>query len=80
MIQAARVNVKDQELTNIPLSVTTEMLPSFRFVGYYIVPWQNRAEVVSDSVLVDVEDRCVGSVSPFKHTSFVKYCLWDVTS
>ncbi|XP_056613917.1 complement C3-like [Triplophysa dalaica] len=63
IIQAARLSVKDQEFTNIPLLVTTEMLPSFRFVGYYMLPWQNRAEVVSDSVLVDVEDRCVGSLS-----------------
>lgn len=75
IIQAARLSVKDQEFTNIPLLVTTEMLPSFRLVGYYMLPWQNRAEVVSDSVFVDVEDRCVGSVSPFNHTnSFSSFC------
>ncbi|XP_043079055.1 complement C3-like isoform X1 [Puntigrus tetrazona] len=63
IIHAARMNVKDLVIINIPLLVTTEMLPAFRFVAYYILPWQPRAEVVADSVFVDVEDRCVGSLS-----------------
>lgn len=57
------MNVKDLDVINIPLLVTSEMLPAFRFVAYYILPWQYRAEVVADSVFVDMEDRCVGSVS-----------------
>lgn len=63
IIHASRVNVKDLDVINIPLLVTTEMLPAFRIVAYYILPWKYRAEVVADSVFVDVEDRCVGSVS-----------------
>ncbi|XP_067272244.1 complement component c3b, tandem duplicate 2 [Pseudorasbora parva] len=63
IFHAARVNVKDLDVTNIPLLVTAEMLPAFRIVAYYILPWRNRAEVVADSVFVDVEDRCVGSLS-----------------
>ncbi|XP_067252456.1 complement component c3b, tandem duplicate 2 [Chanodichthys erythropterus] len=63
IIQAGRVNVKDLNVINIPLLVTTEMLPAFRIVAYYILPWKYRAEVVADSVFVDVEDRCVGSLS-----------------
>ena len=35
------------------------MLPSFRIIAYY----QSGEEVVSDSVWVDVEDTCIGSVS-----------------
>ncbi|XP_073669750.1 venom factor-like [Paramisgurnus dabryanus] len=70
IIHAGRMNVQGQDVTNIPLLVTTEMLPAFRFVGYYVLPWQNSPEVVSDSVFVDVEDRCLrvgpaqGDVSP----------------
>ncbi|XP_059399391.1 ophiophagus venom factor-like [Carassius carassius] len=63
IIQAVRMNVRDLDVINIPLLVTSEMLPAFRFVAYYILPWQYRAEVVADSVFVDVEDRCVGSLS-----------------
>ncbi|XP_077082846.1 complement component c3b, tandem duplicate 2 isoform X2 [Siphateles boraxobius] len=63
IIHAGRVNVKDLAVINIPLLVTTEMLPSFRIVAYYILPWKLKAEVVADSVFVDVEDRCVGSLS-----------------
>ncbi|XP_073699792.1 complement C3-like [Garra rufa] len=65
IIHAARMDVRDLDIINIPLLVTKEMLPAFRFVAYYILPWKNIAEVVADSVFVDVEDRCVGSVSLF---------------
>nr|UHJ79854.1 putative complement c3.9 [Ctenopharyngodon idella] len=62
IITASRVDVCQTD-TNIPLLVTTEMLPSFRLVAYYILPWQLHAEVVADSVFVDVENQCVGSLS-----------------
>lgn len=62
IIRAGRVNVKDQDVTSVHLLITSEMLPAFRFVAYYILPWKQMAEVVADSVFVDVEDRCVGSV------------------
>ncbi|KAL0159935.1 hypothetical protein M9458_043660, partial [Cirrhinus mrigala] len=62
IITSARLNVEYQDTRiNFPLLVTTEMLPSFRLVAYYILPWQLHAEVVADSVFVDVEDQCVGS-------------------
>lgn len=64
IITAARVDVSQID-TNIPLLVTTEMLPSFRLVAYYMLPWRPLAEVVADSVFVDVENQCVGSVSTF---------------
>uniref|UniRef100_A0A8C1JE12 Uncharacterized protein n=1 Tax=Cyprinus carpio TaxID=7962 RepID=A0A8C1JE12_CYPCA len=63
IIHAARINVKDLVVINIPLLITSEMLPAFRFVAYYILPWQHNPDVVADSVFVDVEDRCVGSLS-----------------
>ncbi|TRY97834.1 hypothetical protein DNTS_014966 [Danionella cerebrum] len=63
IIRTERVSVKDKEITNIPLHVTSEMLPAFRIVAYYILSWEHKAEVVSDSLYVDVEDRCVGSLS-----------------
>uniref|UniRef100_A0A3B3RN16 Complement component c3b, tandem duplicate 2 n=1 Tax=Paramormyrops kingsleyae TaxID=1676925 RepID=A0A3B3RN16_9TELE len=52
-----------QLVTSIPLVVTPEMMPSFRFVAFYILPWVGTSEVVADSVWVDVVDRCVGTVS-----------------
>ncbi|KAF4097806.1 hypothetical protein G5714_021814 [Onychostoma macrolepis] len=63
IIHAVRMNVKDLVIINIPLLITSEMLPAFRIVAYYILPWQHKAEVVADSVFVDVQDRCVGSLS-----------------
>lgn len=65
IIRAGRASIVGQEVTNVPLLVTSEMLPAFRFVAYYVLPWLSRVEVVADSVSVDVESGCVGSVSQF---------------
>lgn len=63
IIQAERMNVMGQLKSNVGLMVTAEMMPSFRFVAFYKIPWQRREEVVADSVWVDVADTCPGSVS-----------------
>ncbi len=43
----------------LPVTVTKDMVPSFRFVAYYHV---DPSEVVSDSVWVDVKDTCMGKL------------------
>ncbi|XP_077326611.1 A.superbus venom factor 1-like isoform X2 [Lithobates pipiens] len=45
---------KNQTLVTLVLPITWEMLPSFRFVAYYVV----KNEIVSDSIWIDVEDSC----------------------
>ncbi|KAG7454999.1 hypothetical protein MATL_G00251910 [Megalops atlanticus] len=50
-----------QKVMKQSLKVTAEMLPSFRLVAYYSVP-QRSHEIVSDSLWVDVEDVCMGSL------------------
>ncbi|XP_036386399.1 complement C3-like [Megalops cyprinoides] len=63
IIDAQRVvRFSGQEVINVPLIVTPEMIPSFRFVVYYALPWLGRVEIVADSVRVDVEDTCVGAL------------------
>ncbi|KAJ8001694.1 hypothetical protein DPEC_G00172110 [Dallia pectoralis] len=63
IITAKQVAVGGQEITKVSLTITAEMMPSFRFVAYYVLPWQGLAEVVADSVWLDVEDACVGALS-----------------
>uniref|UniRef100_A0A671XKJ9 Anaphylatoxin-like domain-containing protein n=1 Tax=Sparus aurata TaxID=8175 RepID=A0A671XKJ9_SPAAU len=46
-------------MTSMVVVITKEMLPSFRIIAYYFT---NDNEVVSDSVWVDVEDSCMGSL------------------
>lgn len=58
-----RADVTGQQVTSVGLTVTPEMMPSFRFVAFYVIPWEGREEVVSDSIWVDVADSCVGGVS-----------------
>ncbi|XP_034043596.1 complement C3-like [Thalassophryne amazonica] len=63
IIEAQRVDVSGQVLTSVGLTVTSDMMPSFRFVAFYTIPWQNQPEVVSDSIWVDVADSCVGGLT-----------------
>ncbi|XP_029383711.1 complement C3-like [Echeneis naucrates] len=52
---------KSQEvLISTIILVTKEMMPSFRIIAYYHT---NDNEVISDSVWVDVEDSCMGSLN-----------------
>lgn len=62
IIIAERMDVSDQLVTSVGLTVTLEMMPSFRFVAFYSIPWQSGEEVVSDSIWIDVADSCVGGV------------------
>lgn len=63
IIQAERMDVSSQLISNVGLTITTEMMPSFRFVAFYRIPWQRREEVVADSIWVDVANTCPGAVS-----------------
>ncbi|XP_074487043.1 venom factor-like isoform X1 [Sebastes fasciatus] len=63
IIVAERVDVRGQLVTSVGLTVTPEMMPSFRFVAFYSIPWAGREEVVSDSIWVDVADSCVGGLN-----------------
>uniref|UniRef100_A0A2K6T5T7 Complement C3 n=1 Tax=Saimiri boliviensis boliviensis TaxID=39432 RepID=A0A2K6T5T7_SAIBB len=52
-----------QDLVVLPLSITTDFIPSFRLVAYYtLIGVSGQREVVADSVWVDVRDSCVGSL------------------
>lgn len=62
IIFAKRENVANQVVSAVGLMITPEMMPSFRFVAFYSIPWEMGEEVVSDSVWIDVADSCVGGV------------------
>ncbi|TNM85383.1 hypothetical protein fugu_007654 [Takifugu bimaculatus] len=62
IITAERIDVTGQLLTSVKLTITPDMMPSFRFVAFYSIPWSGREEVVPDSIWVDVEDSCVGGL------------------
>ncbi|XP_027873419.1 complement C3-like isoform X1 [Xiphophorus couchianus] len=59
LIKHGRFRVKGQVMVSMTLTVTKEMLPSFRILAFY---HPNDNEVVSDSVWVDVKDSCLGSL------------------
>ncbi|XP_072240697.1 complement C3-like [Leuresthes tenuis] len=62
IIKAERLNVEGLEVTSVGFMVTSEMMPSFRIVAFFSIPWTGREEVVSDSVWIDVADSCVGGL------------------
>ncbi|KAM3623772.1 uncharacterized protein V6R79_015383 [Siganus canaliculatus] len=59
LVQSGRSRVEAQSLISERITITKEMIPSFRIIAYYHT---SANEVVSDSVWVDVEDDCMGSL------------------
>uniref|UniRef100_A0A3P9MSY0 Complement C3-like n=1 Tax=Poecilia reticulata TaxID=8081 RepID=A0A3P9MSY0_POERE len=60
LVQYKRYRKEGNKLVTVILPITKEMLPSFRLVAYF---HPTESEVVSDSVWVDVEDTCMGSLT-----------------
>ncbi|XP_026067984.1 complement C3 [Carassius auratus] len=59
IVKVDRFKRQGQSLVTLPVTVTKDMIPSFRFVAYYHM---GPSEVVSDSVWVDVKDTCMGKL------------------
>ncbi|KAJ4928458.1 hypothetical protein JOQ06_016250 [Pogonophryne albipinna] len=59
LVLKGRYKTRGQVLISQIVSITKDMLPSFRIIAYYHT---NGNEVVSDSVWVDVKDSCMGSL------------------
>ncbi|XP_054572879.1 complement C3 [Eptesicus fuscus] len=57
-----QVREAGQVLVVLPLTITTEFIPSFRLVAYYTLNKGGQREVVADSVWMDVKDSCVGTL------------------
>ncbi|KAM5171776.1 A.superbus venom factor 1-like [Mantella aurantiaca] len=53
----------DQILVTLLLPITPELIPSFRLLAYYVVPNGASHEIVADSVWIDVEDTCMGTLT-----------------
>ncbi|XP_054896874.1 ophiophagus venom factor-like [Poeciliopsis prolifica] len=63
IVSAVRLDVSGQLVTRVGLLVTADMMPSFRVVAFYSLPWLGQEELVSDSVWIDVVDGCVGGLT-----------------
>ncbi|KAM4604389.1 complement C3-like [Polymixia lowei] len=59
IVTFGRYRTQGQVLITLLQTITKNMLPSFRIVAYYHV---GANEVVSDSVWVDVQDTCMGTL------------------
>ncbi|XP_073510481.1 complement C3-like isoform X2 [Phyllobates terribilis] len=57
-----QVRQKDQNPVSMLLSITEKFIPSFRILAYYTVTAGARREIVADSVWIDVEDICMGTL------------------
>ncbi|XP_044132847.1 venom factor-like [Bufo gargarizans] len=58
-----QVREKDQGHVTMLLPITEEFIPSFRILAYYTVTIGADREIVADSVWIDVEDTCMGTLS-----------------
>ncbi|NWW53317.1 CO5 protein, partial [Pedionomus torquatus] len=55
--------IKDLEYEHLTFQITQEMVPSARVVVYYIVMGEETAELVADSVWLNVEQKCGNSLA-----------------
>ncbi|XP_018421191.1 PREDICTED: complement C3-like [Nanorana parkeri] len=51
-----------QTFRTLTLFITSDFIPSFQLVAYYVANTRVGHEIVSDAVLVDVADSCVGTL------------------
>lgn len=54
--------IKDLEYEHLTFQITQEMVPSARLIVYYIVMGEQTAELVADSVWLNVEQKCGNSL------------------
>ncbi|NXK83722.1 CO5 protein, partial [Amazona guildingii] len=54
--------IKDLEYEHLTFQITQEMVPSARLIVYYIVVGEQTAELVADSVWLNVEQKCGNSL------------------
>ncbi|KAG8573862.1 hypothetical protein GDO81_008889 [Engystomops pustulosus] len=58
IMRAGKMKRTNQALVTMQLYITEDFMPSFRIVAYYFVD----KEIVSDSLWVDMVDRCMGTL------------------
>ncbi|NXV12344.1 CO5 protein, partial [Cepphus grylle] len=54
--------IKDLEYEHLTFQITQEMVPSARLIVYYIVTGEETAELVADSVWLNVQQKCGNSL------------------
>ncbi|CAJ0922771.1 unnamed protein product [Ranitomeya imitator] len=53
--------VHDSTSQNLNIQITSAMVPSIRLLVYYIITGDSTAEVVADSIWVDVREKCINN-------------------
>ncbi|XP_073496915.1 complement C5-like [Phyllobates terribilis] len=54
--------VHDSTSQNLNIQITAAMVPSIRLLVYYIITGDSTAEVVADSIWVDVREKCINNL------------------
>uniref|UniRef100_A0A8B9GVT8 NTR domain-containing protein n=1 Tax=Astyanax mexicanus TaxID=7994 RepID=A0A8B9GVT8_ASTMX len=62
VVKFATVQRVSEKSQNINFKVTADMVPSARLLVYYILSGEQRAELVADSVWLDIKAKCVNSL------------------
>ncbi|XP_062848634.1 complement C4-B [Trichomycterus rosablanca] len=70
--KSGSIKVRIEAKINIPIS--TDMVPSYRLIGYY---YNTNGDIIADSVWVDVKDLCEGKIEVTKKESQNNYSPGD---
>ncbi|XP_060697079.1 complement C5 [Hemiscyllium ocellatum] len=61
------------QVFNLNIPITREMIPSARLIAYYVVTGENNAELVVDSLWFEVEEKCLNNQQVLLSTDSVVY-------
>lgn len=76
-MQFATVKRVSEKRQSLNIKITPDMVPSARLLVYYVLHGEEKAELVADSVWIDVKAKCVNNlnVMPFYLSSIVVMCF-----
>lgn len=76
-MQFATVKRVSEKRQSLNIKITPDMVPSARLLVYYVLHGEEKAELVADSVWIDVKAKCVNNlkVMPFYLLSKVVMCF-----
>ncbi|XP_067830198.1 complement C4-A-like [Heptranchias perlo] len=61
--------IRKTDATKLHLQVVLDMVPTFRLLAYYYIHVGGKAEIVANSVWIDVEDQCEGRIEIKDHNT-----------
>lgn len=68
------VERRNERSQNLNIQITADMVPSARLLVYYVLTGEGKAELVADSVWLDVQAKCINDLNVTLSISLWSHC------